>query len=67
MQHCETVKELWDILQHWFSGATKLKKLYSLAEEVHGSSQKGGTIMDYYYDSRVLMRISMMQCPLQMT
>ncbi|XP_019150679.1 PREDICTED: uncharacterized protein LOC109147535 [Ipomoea nil] len=50
MQHCQTVKEVWDLVNKWFSGTSNLRKLYQLSQEAYRSSQKGRELRDYYYD-----------------
>lgn len=50
MQHCQTVKEVWELVNKWFSGTSNLRKLYQLSQEVYRSSQKGRELRDYYYD-----------------
>ncbi|XP_019160728.1 PREDICTED: uncharacterized protein LOC109157283 [Ipomoea nil] len=50
LQHCKSAKEVWDLVNKWFSGANNLRKLYQLSQDVHRPSQKGRDIRDYYYD-----------------
>lgn len=50
MQHCKTVKEVWDLVNKWFSGTDNMRKLYQLSQDVHRPSQNGRDIRDYFYD-----------------